>query len=238
MKKSLLALLVVLLGLSSMTTSTALAQTPITTGDTDLDAERARLADERKTIDTNYDRDRAACYKKFAVEGCLQDSRERRRTATDDLHRQEAAINDIERKRRGAAEIDKLDKAAADARSPEQAAKREEALKSQQQRDQAAAEHAANRAQIQAKEAAERRAFEQKQRNNADEQAKLARQRAAEPEARQTYQDKLTKAQQQREDLARRNAQNTKPRSAPLPEGATPPGPPVPIGTPIGPTPR
>ena len=58
------------------------AQTTATAAGADLDAERARLAEERKAISSRYDADRAICYKKFAVEGCLQESRQRRRVAT------------------------------------------------------------------------------------------------------------------------------------------------------------
>ena len=96
----------ILLGLAALP---LWAQTAATTANADLDAERARLSDERKAVEARYATEQAACYKKFAVEGCLEDSRHRRRADTDDIKRQEAAINDFERKRRGAAELDKLE---------------------------------------------------------------------------------------------------------------------------------
>ena len=87
MKKALLALLIGLAALPLW------AQTAAIGGTTDFDAERARLAQERKALDATYATERAACYKKFAVEDCLLESRRRRRIATDDIKRQEAAID-------------------------------------------------------------------------------------------------------------------------------------------------
>lgn len=209
----------------------ALAQTNATSGTIDLDAERARLAKERQAMDAAYEADRAACYKKFAVESCLQDSRARRRTLNDNIKRQEAVVNDIDRQRRGADEQLKLDQKAADAASSDAETKRQQALQSQQDREQRAADHAASRAQAAADQAEQQRRFQQKQQDHQDELAKQARERAQEPAAVQAYQDKLDKAQQQRADLERRNAANTKPRSAPLPDpvpaDATAPRPPM-----------
>jgi len=212
MKNIVLALL---LGLAALP---LWAQSNATAAGADLDAERARLAEERKAISARYDADRAACYKKFAVEGCLQESRQRRRVATDDIKRQEAEINDLERKRRGAAALDKLDEKGSSARAKEADAKREESLKSQQDREQRAAEHAAGRTQAAADAAEKQRQFDAKQRAHAEEQAKAARRRAEAPAARQAYEDKLQQAEQHRADNEKRNAEKTKPRSAPLPD--------------------
>lgn len=212
MKNIVLALLI---GLSG---TPLWAQSGATTGGADLDAERARLAEERKAISARYDTDRAACYKKFAVEGCLEESRQRRRLATDDIKRQEASINDFERKRRGAAALDKLEQKQTDARSKDTEAQREQSVKSQQEREQRAAEHAAGRTQAAAEAADKQRQFDDKQRAHAEEQAKAARRSAEAPAARQAYEDKLKRAEQQRIESEKRNAAKTKPRSAPLPD--------------------
>ncbi|MDM0034117.1 hypothetical protein QTI33_18435 [Variovorax sp. J22P271] len=215
MKNIVLALL---LGLAA---APLWAQSSATAGGADLDAERARLAGERTAISARYDADRAACYKKFAVEGCLQESRQRRRLATDDVKRQEAEINDLERKRRGAAALDKLDEKGSAARAKEDDAKREQSLKSQQDREQRAADHAAGRTQAAIEAAEKQRQFDDKQRAHAEEQAKAARRRAEAPAARQAYDDKMQKAEQHRADNQKRNADKTKPRSAPLPDPGT-----------------
>ena len=55
-----------------------------TTGTADFEAERARLAQERKAVEERFATEQAACYQKFAVEDCLEESRRRRRAGTDE----------------------------------------------------------------------------------------------------------------------------------------------------------
>ncbi|MDR6535189.1 hypothetical protein [Variovorax soli] len=214
MKKLLLSLLI---GLGA---APLWAQSTATTGAMDFEAERARLAQERKEVEERFATEQAACYQKFAVEGCLQDSRRRRRTATENIQHQEAAMNDIERKRRGAAALDRLEEKKSSPRPQDTAAEQEKSLKSQQEREQRAADHAGDRARLASEAAEKQRQFEQKQQAHAEEQAKAASRRAEGPTNREAYERKLEQAEKHRLDRERRNAQNTKPRSAPLP---TPP---------------
>lgn len=193
------------------------AQTVAATGKSDFDAERARLSQERKVIEERFNAEQKACYQKFAVEGCLQESRQKRRTATDDIKRQEAAINDIERKQRGAAAMDKLEEKKAGERSQDSALQREQSLKSQQDRENRAADHAASRAGVAAEAATRQRQFDEKQRAHAEDQAKSAERRAAAPTERERYERKLEQARDHAADIERRNAGRTKPRAAPLP---------------------
>ena len=109
----------------------ATAQTLATTGALDLKAERDRLSSERAALDRRVKAEQVACYQRFAVEDCLKDSRQRRRTEDDDLRRQEAAIRDIERKQRGAAQLDRLEQKEA----PRSQAERDQAVQSQQDRE-------------------------------------------------------------------------------------------------------
>ena len=80
-----------------------------------------------------YDQERAACYQKFAVQDCLNDARRQRRAQVEELNRQEAVINDAERQRRGAAQLERLEQKGE--LSAEDAAKREQALQSQRDRE-------------------------------------------------------------------------------------------------------
>ena len=68
MKNIVLAVLVTLGSLPSWAQSTAAA------GNANFDAERSRLTAERAAIDARFEKERAACYQKFAVEDCLRDS--------------------------------------------------------------------------------------------------------------------------------------------------------------------
>ena len=196
------------------------AQSTATVGNMDFEAERARLAQERQAADQRHATEQAACYKKFAVQGCLDDSRRRYRAETEQIKRQEAAMNDFERKRRGAAELERLEQKKTSPRAQDTAAEQEKSLQRQEEREQRAAEHAEDRARMASEAAAKQRQFEQKQRNHAEEQAKAATRRAEAPTNREAYERKLEKAEQHRTDLERRNARNTKPRAQPLP---TPP---------------
>lgn len=193
------------------------AQAPAAQAEADA-AEKSRIDTERKAAEARYDQQRAVCYQKFAVQDCINDARRKRRAQVDDLNRQEAIINDAERKRRGAAQLDRLEQKGE--LSPDDAAKREQALRSQQDREQRASERAADRQAKEAEAVANRRAFEDKQRAHAQEQARTAERRAQDEADRQRYEEKLKKAEQDRAALEERNAKRTKPRAAPLP---TPP---------------
>ena len=67
MKKIFLALL------TSLAALPLWAQSDATTGSTNFEVERARLAQERKAVDARFATEQAACYRKFAVEDCLQE---------------------------------------------------------------------------------------------------------------------------------------------------------------------
>ena len=70
--------------------------------DASVAAERARLKSQREKVEAAFLAEEKACYRKFAVNDCLDAARARRRTAVDDLRRQEIALNDVERKRKAA----------------------------------------------------------------------------------------------------------------------------------------
>ncbi|GAA4355895.1 hypothetical protein GCM10023165_48490 [Variovorax defluvii] len=196
------------------------AQTTATAGTLDVEAERARLAEERKALDQRHTQEQAACYKTFAVQGCLDDSRRRYRADTEHIKRQEASINDIERKRRGAAALDRLEEKKTTPRPQDTAAERERALKAQEERERRAADHAEDRARMAAEAEGKQRQFERKQREYAEKQAKAAQRRGEAAAKSEASDRRLERAEKHRLDLERRNAQNTKPRAAPLP---TPP---------------
>jgi colicin import membrane protein len=194
------------------------AQTSAVAGNINPDAERARLTKERAEIDARAKAEQTACYQRFAVEDCLQESRRKRRTAEDSIKRQEADLNDMERKRRAADQLERLDKAPP--RAVDDPAAQERARQSQQGREQRAADHAASRADAAAKAEDNRRALEDKQRAHAEQQAKAARLKADAPTERARFERKQEQAAKHRADRERQNAERTKPRSAPLP---TPP---------------
>ena len=193
------------------------AQSVASIGNTDMAAERSRLTAERATVDKKFEEERVACFKKFSVESCLEDSRSSKREALDNIKRQEAIINDAERKRRGAAALDRLDDKAAPQRAQEAAEQRDMALKARADREQRSSDHTTGRAAAVVDESAKREQFENKQKEHAEHLAKTVKSRAEAPVEQQQFDDKAQKAQAHRADIERRNAERTKPRSASLP---------------------
>lgn len=183
----------------------------------DLEAERTRLASERQAADAQAESERVACYRKFMVESCLADTRQRLRARIDDIRRQQAAINDIDRQRRAATQLDRLEEKGATPRAIDTPAQQAQSQKAQQDREQRAADHATSRAGVAAEAGERRRELEARQRAKAADQVKAQERRAAAPAERARYDRKLQEAAEKQADLARRNAERTRPRSAPLP---------------------
>ncbi len=193
------------------------AQSIAAMGNTDVDAERARLTAEQAAVDKAFAAQRAVCFQKFAVEDCLEDSRRTRRAAMDNIKRQRALIDDAERKRRGADALKQLDSKNSPQRQEEAADRRGQALQSQQERDRRARDAADDRAAAVARQAENRRAFESRQRAHTQDLADEASRRAQAPEEAKRYESKQQKAEAHRADLAKRNAERTEPRAASLP---------------------
>ena len=211
MNKLLLSLVI------ALATVSAWAQSTAATGKTDLAAERARLTAERTAVDKAFNDQRAVCFKRFAVEECLAQSRTQKRTALDNIKRQEALLNDAERKRRGGAALNRLDEKSSAGRAADAAAQREKAAKDKQDRDQRAASHATSRAGTAAQEAENVRQYESKQREHAEHLTKQAGRNAEAPAEVKRQEEKVRKAEAHRAEVEKKNAERTKPRSAPLP---------------------
>lgn len=211
MIRFLFSLAIALAGLPAWSQSTAAS------GKTDFAAERTRLTAERAQVDKVFREQRAVCFKRFAVEECLAQSRVQKRTSLDDIKRQEALINDAERKRRGGAALDRLEEKASAQRAQEAAAQREKAGKATQERQQRAADHESARAGLAAKEADKVRQYESRQRAHAEHMAKESQRRAEAPAQVGRQEEKVRKAEAHRAEVEKKNAERSKPRSAPLP---------------------
>jgi colicin import membrane protein len=110
-------------------------------------AGRARIAAERKQAQARLASEEAACYRIFAVNDCLKAARARSRERLSDLRRQEVALNDAERERRAAERQRAMEEGGPVRKQQESAARRAEAVARQQEKTQALARHAAEKAQ-------------------------------------------------------------------------------------------
>jgi hypothetical protein len=71
--------------------------------------ERERIRQVRLVEQARFATEEAQCYRRFAVNDCLQEVRRARRDVLEDLRRQEMSINDAQRKRRAAEQLIRAD---------------------------------------------------------------------------------------------------------------------------------
>lgn len=110
-----------------------------------VSAERSRIAAERVRIEEASAREEKACYQRFAVNDCLNDTRERKREFVSDLRRQELALGDAERKRRSAQRQREIEQRDSPARQEAVARRREKSLDEARERQKRAADKTAEK---------------------------------------------------------------------------------------------
>jgi len=82
------------------------AQTPsLGLAPSTIDSRREAIGLERSKLEAGFLLEDAACYKRFAVNGCLADVSTRRREAMSTVRRQEISLNDEERKIKGEQQV-------------------------------------------------------------------------------------------------------------------------------------
>ena len=74
----------------------------------DADAERARIARERKQVEADYAVEVARCQAQFIVASCVEKARQSRRTALDRLGREQNVLDDAQRKQRAAERLQRM----------------------------------------------------------------------------------------------------------------------------------
>lgn len=65
-----------------------------------IDAQRGQIATQREQAEQRFNEQEFGCWKRFAVNDCLQDARRERRQALHQLREQELELNAAARKRR------------------------------------------------------------------------------------------------------------------------------------------
>jgi hypothetical protein len=196
------------------------AQTTAGEGQPDVNVERARISAARATLEAGFLAEDAACYKKFAVNRCLDRVNTRRREAIADLRRQEILLNEEERRLRGAAQLRKLEeKLAVEKQQDTQASptkmQEDEAsrlIRAKKKSDKQAEASAREKTAIEAS-AARLKENQRKGQARADSQAEAAL-------AAEQLRARQKKAQERREQHERDRLKEIKPpaKSLPLPE--------------------
>jgi colicin import membrane protein len=99
-----------------------------------VEAERERISADRASLEASFLIEDAACYKKFAVNNCLNRVNTRRLEAMADLRRQEILLNDEDRRVRGEEQTRKLEEKASLEKQQGAEASRAKALDDSQSR--------------------------------------------------------------------------------------------------------
>ena len=99
-----------------------------------IDEQRAAISTERNRLEADFLTEDAACYKKFAVNSCLEKVNIRRRATMAGLRRQEIFLNDEERKIKGAQQIRKTEEKSSPEKLQEDADRRTKAVEDYQSR--------------------------------------------------------------------------------------------------------
>ncbi len=209
---------ILLLALTLMVLAVPVYPQPTEGGeDASFETERNRIQAARSQEEVRYAGEEAACYRKFAVNSCLNEVRVRRRETMADLRRQEISLNDEERKRKAADQLTRIEERSSPQALQEAADRRMEALKAQQERQQRADEKVQGRIDAASKEAAALQEHEEGAARRAEAAAQRGSKAASVAEEQKKYDEKQREAQERKASRAKSLAENPDPPAKPLP---------------------
>lgn len=113
----------------------AQASVAVTARQNDFEGELSRIQANRAQQETQYQKEEAICYGKFAVTDCLHAVRARRRESFELLRKQEVALRQAQRQFKAAQQLERLKEKSAEDRSAQNAANRLEAMQAQKARE-------------------------------------------------------------------------------------------------------
>ena len=99
---------------------------------------RSKITEERARVEAQFIKDEAACYQRFAVSGCLLDLQKQRRLVLDKLRQQDNALNAAERQEKAQRQLKQISEKTAPEKLAEEAAKRAQAEKDYNERQEKA----------------------------------------------------------------------------------------------------
>jgi flagellar biosynthesis GTPase FlhF len=186
----------------------------------DIDVERARISAARATLEAGFLAEDAACYKKFAVNHCLDRVNTRRRAAIADLRRQEILLNYEVRRLRGAAQLRKLEEKLSVEKQQDAADSRTKAAENEASRLIREQEKRKDQAAAGAREKTATEASAARLKENQRKAQARAGNRAEAATAAEKLSARQKKAQERRDQHERDRLKDVKPpaKSLPLPE--------------------
>lgn len=190
---------------------------PLSRPAADVNAQRAAIADERNRLEAGFLSEDAACYKKFAVNRCLENVDVRRRRVMGDMRKQEIKLNDEQRKSKGAEQIRKTQEKSPPESTQEDKDHRNTAMKSFQSRPGHEQEDAQKRNAVVLNEAAARKASAARFLDHEKKIQKRPEKQANAAEEEKRFNERQTQAGERRIHHEADQANRVKPAAKPLP---------------------
>ena len=190
---------------------------PVNVQTADSDAQRAAIAAERGRLEAGFLNEDTACYKKFAVNNCLENVNAKRRAVMADLRRQEILLNDEQRKSKAEQQIRKRqEKLSSESlqQDNDRRTKAVEDFKGRQGRDQ---ENVQQRNAAVANEAAVRDANAARLENHQKKIQARAQKQVIAVQKEKKFKERQMRAQERRAQHETDYAKRVKPASKPLP---------------------
>ena len=180
-------------------------------------AERLRISTERSRLEAAQAIDETACYKRFWVNDCLQEVKERSRDALADLRRQEIVLNDEVRKAKAAEQLQKTEDKSAIEKLQFEADQRAKSVRDFEERMARDKQKTADREALQSGEKTNKDAATDRVNKSKEKaRARIAKQ-AAEDEARKKYNERLNQSNDRRARSLKDKADQSKTPARPLP---------------------
>ena len=180
-------------------------------------AERLRISTERSRLEAAQAIDETACYKRFWVNDCLQEVKERSRDALADLRRQEIVLNDEVRKAKAAEQLQKIEDKSAIEKLQFEADQRAKSVRDFEERMARDKQKTADREALQSSEKANKDAATDRVNKSKEKaRARIAKQ-AAEDEARKKYNERLKQSSDRQARSLKDKADQSKTPARPLP---------------------
>ncbi|MFI5445616.1 hypothetical protein [Polaromonas sp. UC242_47] len=181
------------------------------------DRERERINAERMELEARFNAEEAACYKKFAVNRCLNAIKPLRREAMAQLRLQEVALNDQKRKQKAAEQIQKIEEKSSPEVLQQAAERRTKALQDAQARTERSQTKADERLDLQKNEALNAASAADKAKGSQERAQARADKRAAAAEEREKYNEKQQEVAEKKAANEKKRREQTKPPAPSLP---------------------
>ena len=190
---------------------------PVNVQTADIDAQRAAIATERNRLEAGFLNEDAVCYKKFAVNSCLENVNARRSAVMADLRRQEILLNDAQRKSKAEQQIRKSQEKSSPESLQQDSERRTQAIEDFRSRQGREQQNAQRRNAAVANEAAARDANAARLANHEKKNQMRAEKQVNAVEEAKKINERQIQAQERRAQHEADQAKRVKPASKPLP---------------------